>query len=306
MVSKAAPKIHVPHDIAARTLAGLLRDIVASGLKPIESPDVSDADAVHDLRKALKGWRAMLRLIKPTVGDEAELIRVRARDLAREIAAARDYQAAQEALADLGNGIAKLQAKSRAAISERLDALRADAEAVSLTPDRKARIRQMWADAGAAIERWPIERFDRKEAARQLTASYRRVRAACPEDWAEASPDALHKLRQRVIDHRYQMEIAEPVWPKVIRLVVSEAQRLRDRLGAHHDLAILRHLTGSDQPLAHWRPQLAPLIAARQTAHAMAAKRLAGRLFVEKPKAFLERLTLLWEHCAEEDHGLAD
>jgi len=301
MASKAAPEIHVPHDIAARTLAGLLRDILASGRKPIESPDISDADAVHDLRKALKGWRAMLRLMTPTVGDEAELMRVRARDLAREIATARDCQAAQEALADLGDdGVAKLPAGSRAAISERLDALRADAEAVSLTPDRKARIRQMWADADAAIERWPIERFARTEAARRLTTSYRQVRAAFPEDWAKASPDALHKLRQRVVEYRYQMEIAEPVWPKVMRLVVSEAQRLRDRLGTHHDLAILQHLTGSDQPLARWRPQLAPLIVARQTTHAMAAKRLAGRLFVEKPKAFLKRLTLLWEHCAED------
>jgi CHAD domain-containing protein len=296
-----ASKVHVPPDIAARTLTGLLREIVTRGRKPIESLDISDADAVHDLRKAFKDWRAMLRLMTPTVGDEAELMRVQARNLAREIATARDCQAAQDALDDLeDDGIAKLPAGARATINKRLDALRADAEAVSLTPDRKARISQMWADADAAIERWPLERFDRTEAAQQLTASYRRVRAAFPEDWAKASPDALHKLRQRVVEHRYQMEIAGPLWPKVMRLVISEAQRLRDRLGAHHDLTILQRLTGADQPLARWRPQLAPLILARQAAHAKAAKRLAGRLFAEKPKAFLERLTLLWRHCAED------
>jgi CHAD domain-containing protein len=301
MATKAEPKIIADRrDIAARTLADVLRATVASGRTPIESTNISDANAVHDLRKALKGWRAMLRLIAPTVGDEAERMRGRARDIAHEIAAARDGQAAQDALADLEDDLARLSARSRATIDERLAALRAHAEEVSLTPERKARISQMWTDASAAIERWPIARFDRAEAARQLTVSYRRVRAALPEDWAEASPDALHKLRQRVVEHRYQMEIAEPLWPKVVRVLVSEAQRLRDRLGAHHDLAILRGLTDSNQPLARWRSQLTSLIAPRQAAHAVTAKRIAGRLFAEKPKAFQQRLHALWEHCAED------
>jgi CHAD domain-containing protein len=289
-----------PADIAARTLARVVQDIVASGRKAIESPDISDADAVHDLRKALKGWRAILRLMTPAVGDEAESMRCTARDIAREVAAARDSQAAQDALADLGDSLDRLTARARSAIDGRLAALRTQTEAVSLTPERKARISEMWTDAHAAIERWPIERFDRAEAARQLAKSYRRVRAAFPDDWSKASPNALHTLRQRVVEHRYQMEIAEPVWPKVIRVVISEAQRLRDRLGAHQDLAVLRRLTETDQPLARWRSQLVPVIVARQAAHAMAARRLAGRLFAEKPKAFQERLDSLWEHCAEE------
>jgi len=71
-----------PPGIAARTVAALLRDIVASGRKPIETPDISNAVAVHDLRKALKRWRAILRLIAPMVGDEAGLLRLEARDLA--------------------------------------------------------------------------------------------------------------------------------------------------------------------------------------------------------------------------------
>jgi CHAD domain-containing protein len=301
MVSKAATKsLHPPADVAGHSLADALQGIVASGRTAIESSDISDADAVHDLRKALKSWRAMLRLVAPTFGDQAELMRHRARDVAREVAAARDGQAAQEALVDLGDGLARLTAQSRATIDERLAALRAQAEAAGLTPERRERIREMWDDASAVVERWPIERFDRLEAARQLAASYRRVRAAFPDDWEKASPDALHKLRQRVVEHRYQLEIAEPVWPKVMRLLISEAQRLREHLGAHQDLAVLRRLTESGQPLARWRPQLAPLIAARQAAHATKARRLAGRLFAEKPKAFLERLDSLWEHCARE------
>jgi CHAD domain-containing protein len=292
-----------PPDIAGRTLAGLLRDIVASGHKAVETPDISGAAAVHDLRKAIKGWRAMMRLVAPAVGDEAEALRVEARDLAREIAAARDSQAAEDALSDLaadaGDDLPGVPARSRATITERLAAMRASAEAVSLTPERKTRISAMWSRAGAAVERWPFERFDRTEAARQLAASYRGVRKAIPDDWTRASPEALHKFRQRVVEHRYQMEVTDPLWPKIMRVWVSEAQRLRDRLGAHHDLVILQHLTEPHQPLSRWRSRLMPLIAARQTAHAMSAKRLAGRLFAETPKAFLRRLAALWEHCAQ-------
>lgn len=293
------PKVDPPPDVAARSLAGLLRDIVASGRKPIETPDISDAVAVHDLRKALKRWRAFLRLIAPTIGEEAELMRVEARDLAREMAAARDSRAAQEALADLGDDLPDLSARSRAAIGERLAQIGAGAEAVSLTPACKARIGEMWTHAAAAVARWPLEGFDRVQAARQLAAFYRRVCAAIPEDWSAASPEALHRLRQRVVEHRYQMELADALWPKLMRMWVSEAQRLRDRLGAHHDLVILRRMTEPRQPLARWRSQLARPIAERQAAHVAAARRLAGRLFAEDPKAFRRRLASLWEHRAQ-------
>jgi CHAD domain-containing protein len=283
-------------DIAARTLAALLRDIVASGRKPIETSDMSNPTAVHDLRKALKRWRAILRLITPIVGDEAEVMRVESRDLAREMAAARDGQAAQEALADLGDELPGLSARSRATIAERLAQIGARAETISLTPERKARIGEMWTQAAAAVERWPLQSFDRSDAAMQLTAFYRRVCAAIPDDWSNATPEALHRFRQRVVEHRYQMELADPLWPKLMRVWVSEAQRLRDRLGAHQDLVVLQRLTEPHQPLARWRPQLAPLITERQATHVAAAKRLAGRLFAEKSKAFRQRLTSLWEH----------
>ena len=295
MVHKADP----PPDIAASALADLLRDIVASGRKPIETPGIADAVAVHDLRKALKRWRALLRLIAPAIGEEAELMRIEARDLAREVATARDGRAMQEAFADLGDDLPDLPARSRAAVGDRLAQIGANAEAASLTPARKTRIDEMWTRATAATERWPVQRFDRTQAAKQLAATYRRVCAAVPEDWSKASPEALHRFRQRVVEHRYQMELVEPLWPKLMRVWISEAQRLRDRLGAHQDLVILRRLTEPHQPLARWRSRLVPLITERQAAHVAAAKRLAGRLFTEKPKAFRQRLAALWEHRAE-------
>jgi len=65
---------------------------------------------------------------------------------------------------------------------------------------------------------------------------------------------------------------------------------------------VLRAFTGPHLPLAPWRSRLAPLIAARQAEHAASAARVAGRLFVEKPKAFRRRLTSLWH--SRREHGV--
>jgi CHAD domain-containing protein len=287
-----------PADQATRALSALLRDILASGRKPLVAADMPDEVAVHDLRKAFKRWRAILRLVEPAIGEEAERLRMEARDLAREVATARDGRAALEAFADLGEDTG-LSPRMRATIGERLAGIGASAEAASLTPELKTRINEALAHAASAVERWPIERFDHEEATQQLTATYRRVCDAVPADWSAASPEELHRLRQRVVEHRYQMELVEALWPKLIRVWIAEAQRLRDRLGANHDLLILQRFTEPHQPLAHWRSRLVPLIAARQAEHVATAKRLAGRLIAEKPKAFRRRIAALWKHRAD-------
>jgi CHAD domain-containing protein len=298
MARKSAPH----QDPAARALAALLRDIVASARKPLDAQGVTDAVAIHDFRKAFKRWRAALRLVGPIIGDEAEAMRIEARDLAREMASARDGQAALEALADLGDDIPGLSARSRATIEGRLTRLGASAEAAILTPALKQRIGDLLNRAATAVERWPTEQFDCDEATRRLTATYRKVRESEPEDWTTAPPEALHRLRQRIVEHRYQMELVESVWPKLIKVWISESQRLRDRLGAHQDLHVLSRLIGPHQPLAYWRSRLAGPIAQRQAAHVAAAQRLAGRLFAEKPKAFRDRLAALWKNRVEAPH----
>jgi CHAD domain-containing protein len=295
MARKSAPH----QDPAARALAALLRDIVASARKPLDAQGMTDAVAIHDFRKAFKRWRAVLRLIGPVIGEEAELLRVEARDVAREMASARDGQAALEALADLGDEIPSLSARSRATVEGRLTQLGASAEAAILTPALKLRIGDLLNRAAAAVERWPTERFDCEEATRQLTATYRKMRESEPKDWPSASAEDLHRLRQRIVEHRYQMELVESVWPKLIKVWISESQRLRDRLGAHQDLHVLARLTGPHQPLAYWRSRLAAPIAHRQAAHVAAAQRLAGRLFAEKPKAFRDRIAALWKNRVE-------
>src|SRR5262249_33739805 len=121
MVDKPAVR---PDIAVGDALVAVARDILEEARTAIDDPARSDAVAVHDFRKAMKRWRAFLRLIEPFMGQEGTQLRLEGRDLARELAGARDAQAALDALADLGNGNGGLPAASIATIRARIEEIR--------------------------------------------------------------------------------------------------------------------------------------------------------------------------------------
>lgn len=291
MAAKPAIRPDLAVGEAVRAVA---RDILSEARSVLDDIEKSDAVAVHDFRKGMKRWRALLRLLEPVLGEEARRLRIQARDFARELAGARDAQSATEALDDLADAKAALSPRTIASIRARLDAIRLGAEA-NLTQAVRTRLKAGLDDAGAAVDAWSLDQMTFSGLARELTRTYERIREDLPKDWRAAEPDALHELRRHVVSHRYQMELVEPLWPKFGRVWVDEAQRLRDRLGAFQDLSVLLGFTQPHAPLAPWRARIAPLILARRATHAKAAQRIAGRMLAEKPKAFRQRLEALWQ-----------
>jgi len=284
--------VRKPDTGAAEGLRTASGEVLDEARRQVDDRDLADATAVHEFRKGMKRWRALLRLFEPVLGQEATQLRVEARDLARELAGSRDARSAVDGLKDLGE---QLPARTRATLKSRLDALGKTAEASTLTDELRGRLREALDQAVDASRRWPLDHVPFGKIADGLAASYARTRKAVPQEWAKATPEALHELRQRVVVHRYQMDLVVPLWPKIGRAWVSEAQKLRERLGHHQDLTVLKGFTAPHQPLAPWRSRLLPLIAARQAEHAAGAARVARRLFAEKPKAFRNRLLGLWE-----------
>ncbi|MCC7348556.1 MAG: CHAD domain-containing protein, partial [Variibacter sp.] len=258
-------------------LRAFARDILAEADAVVRNPDAPDAIVVHDFRKAMKRWRAFLRLIGPLTGEEPEHLRLAARDLARSLAAARDSQSALDALADLAHATEQLSARTRASIRGRLERLRDQAETVALSAEARAALGAYLEEAHQAVANWPLDHLDFSSVAEALSQDYARARNAIPDDWENADDEALHRLRQRIVVHRYQMPLVEALWPRLNRLIVGEAQRMRERLGAHQDLAVLATMTALRGVLAPWRARLAAPIADRKQVHAQAAARLARR-----------------------------
>ena len=282
-------------DVAVgEALRAVARDVLAEARTAITDPDKSDAEAVHDFRRAMKHWRALLRLFEPFVGDEARRLRDEARDLARALTGARNAQSALDALADLEKHGLALSPRSIKGLRHRIEEIRRAAETTLINADMRLRLGSALDQAETMVERWPLHLVTFDDVADQLARFYRGVRQLIPEDWPAAEPEDLHELRKWVVIHRYQMDIVEPLWPRFAKMWTGEAQRLRDRLGKHQDMLMLASLTGPHQPLARWRSRLAPAIADRRAAHVAGAARLAARLFVEKPSTFRRRLDAMW------------
>ena len=276
-------------------LRAIAATILANARLALTDSERTNEAAVHHFRRAMKQWRALMRLLEPFIPD-ADRWRREARDHARSLAHARDGAAALNAFDGLSEkGILLLSERSNATVRGRIEALRGNEEQAVLTPALRGTI-LAWLDAAtASIESWPLDPFDFSAIAAQLADSYRNARRRVPADWAAADAVDLHALRQRVVELRYQMELIEPLWPRFGRMWTKEAERLRERLGRCQDLEVLRGLTATHQPLAHWRSRLTPACTDRSAALAQRASRIAHRLFAEKPKAFRRRLEALWD-----------
>lgn len=285
-----------------------LREIAAGAVAEaqaiLDDPERDPTVKVHDIRRALKRWRALLRMLRPHLRESGETLRFQARDLARRLTVARDAQSAIDAFQDATHACRDLPialpARSVATMQRRLDGLKAENERSIWTDEIQQALSDYLTEAAAQVGRWTLDGLRFSDLANMLATTYRRARASMPKHWTEASGEDLHDLRRRVVEHRYQMELIEPVWPRLGRIWVDEAQRLRTRLGKYQDLEMLAAKATAGQPLAYWRAKLTPVIAHRQGEHVEAARRLATRLFAESPKGFRRRLEALWDAQADD------
>jgi CHAD domain-containing protein len=270
------------------------RAILADARAAIADPKRPAAEAVHDFRRHMKRWRALLRLLGPILGADGRALRDEARDFARALGGARDAQSALDALSDLA-GHGDLSQRSLATLRSRIEQLRQSAETNTLNADMRVRLTGALVKATASVELWPVHSLTFPDLAGRLTNGYRAARNALPERFSDANGVELHELRKRIVAHRHQMEIVAPLWRRFGKMWIGEAQRLRDRLGKHQDLLLLTRMTEPGEPLARWQTRLMPAIEERASDHIRAARRLARRLFVDKPKAFRRRLEVMGE-----------
>lgn len=211
-----------PHHGVGDALRAMAEDILSEARAALDLAQENQAVAVHDFRKAMKRWRALLRLLAPIVGDEAEERRKAARDFARTLATARDSQAALDALADVAKLTSDLPgalpSRSVATMRARLEAARKAAETAALGSDTSGPIEDMLRRDADCLARWPLSEASFGDVASGLTEAFARARSAMPSRWEQVDAETLHGWRRDVVVHRYQMQLVEPLWPRLGRL----------------------------------------------------------------------------------------
>jgi len=253
-------------------------------------------EGVHEARKRLKEIRAVLRLVRFSLGDRFTVENRWYRDTARSLSAARDAQAVVESwdklLAWSPDGASGLDS---AAVRERLVSRRdrlagAGAElpvAVTLQGLHAARER---------LTRWPLADGGFAALAPGLRQSYRQGRRRMADAQASGADEDLHEWRKRVKDLWYHTRLLEPLWGEVMDARRRALKALSDALGDDHDLVVLRALLAEEPALLGGSDggKVAALIERRQRELRAEAARSGALIYAEKPQAYVRRLGAYW------------
>ncbi len=284
---------------ALRPGAPLAADVARVGCEQIDAvtlrlraPAVVDAQDVHESRKSLKRLRALTRLLRPALGNEAyQRDNGALRDAARHLAGARDAEVMVLTLDEL------LRRDRKRASPDDYLVLRAHLQA-----ERERVAAELLADAGparrAAADLGPV----RERALTWLSADddfsaiepglrriYREGRERYRNARRDPSAENLHEWRKRVKDLRYCAELLGPLDPERLGKVCARTDELGEKLGDEHDLAVLESFA-SDHPELFasraQRKQLRKLIERRRSRLRRRALDAGATLYRRRPRRF--------------------
>lgn len=258
---------------------------------------------MHDARKRIKKVRALLRLVRPGLGDTYKKENAFYRDLGRDLSDIRDAQvmsqtvgslkcrAPSEAVSELLAPVARWTDARRAQVVDRRCAL----TRIRDTQSRLISLRKRIAD-------WELSDEPAASAlTRGLKKTYKRARNRFNEALASPDPALLHEWRKRTKYHWYHCRLLREAWRDEITPRIEALDDLADSLDDDHDLAVLdralRENAGGDIPDASI---LAARDLAARTSHEMRTRAfaIAPSLFVEKPEALTARLAAYWVSAA--------
>lgn len=272
-------------------------DRVARGL-----PDEGDRDtAIHESRKGLKRLRALLRLVRPAIGDEAFKTHNAAfRDIGQLFSQDRDQHVLLETMAGLESTMERRFAKTFAKIKTTKVAVTERRAGNGQTPETLAT--QQLDLTRKAILGLAFEPDSFSSLQNGLQLSYRRGRRLWKEVFANPSSEGFHDLRKCVQQQWRHMQLLSRAWPDLFAARVAVARKLSQILGDDHDLAVLaahiealppRTLTTTE------RRAILKAVAARQKTLRRRADPLCAQLYAEPANRFGRRIAAIWRAAAQ-------
>ena len=262
------------------------------------SPETRDK-SVHEARKSFKRLRAVARLVRDELGEEAYRREATAfRDVGRALSAARDATVLVDALDALTENVEPIElAQSFAPLREILLQGSAQGEA-TLSPESLDRVVADLQTARQRVAAWPLARDGWDPMERGLRRLYGAGRDAFEQAYRHPAFERFHEWRKRGKDLWHALELLSPIWPELMAPLADQVHHLSDLLGDDHDLAILRQTIQDDPGTAAFRSAvdaLVGLIEARRTQLQSEARILGRRLYCERPRRLMQRLQAYWD-----------
>jgi len=262
------------------------------------------AIAVHETRKALKRLRALLRLIRPAMGEGAfKQENAQLRDIGLSLSGERDRHVLLETVNKLEGAAGFGRRGLVGSVRECIAAANGEGAPLSLKQaqgrlaDAKKRLAELHIDGsgfdvvGAGLER-----------------SYGKARRAFCEAYEEQTDEAFHDWRKGTQAHWRQMTLLSRAWPDYLGARASEARNLSQLVGDDHDLAMLVDFVHSNAAAGLGNEQAAIVEKAarqRQTELRETAKPRGERLFADAPRRLRRSIAIYWQSAvALKEHEL--
>lgn len=255
--------------------------------------------SVHEARKRFKKIRAILRLVRPRLGNHYAGENVFYRDTARLLAEARDAQALIESFDSLasfyGETVFGRFAGIRARLIEERD--RIVSQSCGLE-DNVQQVVQRLHEAMLRVDHWPLKGKGFSLVREGLQRNYAEGRKAFRIACATPTNEHFHEWRKHVKYLWHHARILENVWPAMMRTLQRELKRLSDLLGDDHDLAVM-HATVDGARSGEFGDvetvdAFLKLVTESQRSLRRKSRRLGLWIFSEKPKAFTTRIGGWW------------
>ena len=248
-------------------------------------------EPVHGVRKWLKKVRAMLRLVKPALGEDAWRREDRRfRRIARALAGRRDAEVLTDTLKKLRHRRAKPAVHAALTkLSRRVDKGRGKASAKLRGLERKSRAKLR--TARARVAELPLADLGWWDLCRGLEETYRAGAAALDQAERTRAPEDLHEWRKRVKDLWYQLQVVQPLQRRKIGVLAEDAKQLSLRLGDDHDLFLVEHAAAAAKLDRHDVRRILDLTRGGHQELQDDALALGRRLYAEAPADFARHLT---------------
>ena len=271
-----------------------LIDEALADLKPaVKNKD----EAIHDARVSIKKMRALLRLVRGSLGEKTYKDEDKDyRNTARTLSRVRDSAALLEIFAKLSEhfaeqlaGDAFAEVKSRLTRSKTVrSAQRKKAITEAAKSLRTARRR---------VKKWP-QTGHHVALTKGLKRVFKRGRASFAVAYDDPSVETFHEWRKQVKHLLYETTMLKSLWPKAMKASQKELKTLGKYLSDDHDLAILRkhvlkQLEDYEDPKEI--ETLVALIDQRRNELQIIAKPLGARVYAENPADFAARIEAYWK-----------
>jgi CHAD domain-containing protein len=281
-------------------LRRLVREELRSAAAELSSSNTGDRDeSIHEARKSVKKIRAVLRLVRPSLGDIYAAENARFRDTGRKLSEFRDAGAIIETFDQLRDkyrpelGTVTLRAIRTRLVKEKLER------------DQSADIEQVLARCASSlrgairrVRSWPFPHEGFAAIGPGFEATFRRGRQAMERARKHGSDEDFHEWRKAVKYHWYHIRLLEKSWTDVLTAYEKSLKDLETWLGDDHNLVVFRSRIEAN-PAAYGAPQTTTiamgLIAKYQKELRANALSLGERIYLEKPVHFRHHMNGVWD-----------